>query len=116
MKKLSHYFIKFLEKVWCVYAVFYWMQLYEDYPYSASFDAWMRKSLKEGHKIEILGSHTARFNGRIIWISNVPYAAFHLYESDKKDVSPSRYTKYLMNKQLKKLQREKRKKEIENWR
>ena len=26
------------EKLWCLLAVFYWVQLYEDYPYSKAFD------------------------------------------------------------------------------
>ena len=116
MNKLSYHFIKFCEKLWCIYAVFYWMQLYDDYPYSASFDAWMRQSLKEGHKLEIIDSYHANFNGRRLWIENVPYAAFRLSEHNKQSVSPSRYTKYLMNKQLKKIQKETRKKDIECWR
>lgn len=103
------------EKIWCLFAVTYWLQLYLDYPYSKSFDKWVRDSLKEGHKLEIIDNFHAKFNGRRLWIENVPYAAFHLHEPHKPDVSPSRYTKYLLNKQLKKLQREKKKKLREGW-
>ena len=109
MNKFSHYVIKFYEKLWCLFTVSYWIQLYDYYPYSDSFDTWMRKSLKEGCKLEVIDNYRAKFNGRVLWIENVPYASFHLDEPRKPNVSPSRYTKYLMNKQLKKLNKEKKK-------
>lgn len=114
--KLSRYFIKFYEKLWCLFAVNYWMQLYADDPYSKSFDMWVRQSLKEGHKLEIISDHKAKFNGRVLWIANSPYGAFCLSERGKPSVSPSRYTKYLMNKQIKRINKEKLTKDIENWR
>ncbi|HCH9337349.1 TPA: hypothetical protein PNO69_004545 [Salmonella enterica] len=115
MNKLSYYVIKFYEKLWCLFTVSYWIQLYDDYPYSASKDAWMRQSLKEGHKLEIIDNFHAKFNGRVLWIENIPYASFHLDEKGKTSVSPARYTKYLLNKQLKKLNKEKKKKLVEGW-
>lgn len=116
MNKLSYYVIKFYEKLWCLFAVSYWIQLYDEYPYSASFDAWMRQSLKEGHKLEVIDKYQAKFNGRVLWIENIPYASFRLDEKGKISVSPARYTKYLLNKQLKNLNEEKKKKLIEGWR
>lgn len=115
MSKLSYYVIKLYEKLWCLFAVSYWIQLYDYYPYSASFDAWMRQSLKEGHKLEIIDNFHAKFNGRVLWIENVPHASFRLDEVGKSSVSPARYTKYLFNKQLKKLNKEKKKKLVEGW-
>lgn len=115
MNKLSYYVIKFYEKLWCLFAASYWIQLYDYYPYSDSFDTWMRQSLKEGCKLEVIDQYHAKFNGRVLWIENVPYASFRLDELHKPYVSPSRYTKYLMNKQLKKLNKEKNKKIKEDW-
>ena len=116
MNKLSYYVIKFYEKLWCLFSVSYWIQLYDDYPYSASFDAWMRQSLKEGCKLEVIDQYRAKFNGRVLWIENVPYASFHLDEEGKTSVSPARYTKYLMNKQLKRIKETERVQSVENWR
>lgn len=108
---------KVYEFIWCLFAADYWMQYYDDYPYSESFDKWMRDSLREGHKLEIIdkGFH-AKFNGRTLWIENHPYASFRLKEFGFASVQPSRYTKYLMYKQIKEIIKRNRQHAINNWR
>lgn len=63
------------------------------------------------HQLIVINEYEAMFNSRTLWIENVPYAAFRLNEHRKSNVSPSRYTKYLLNKRLKvlTLEREKQK-------
>ena len=90
---------KMYEKIWTLFAISYWGQTYSE-RYSKAFDVWCRKSLDEGHRFTEISNYTAKFNGKTIWISNHPHASFRLYESDKPQVQPSRYTKYLMMKRL----------------
>lgn len=97
------------EQIWCIFAVNYWVQLYDDYPYSKSFDKWMRQSLKDGHQLIPIDGFNAMFNGRKIWIESFPHAAFHLKEYNIPKVSPSRYTKYLLGKQLKIIKKQQKK-------
>lgn len=91
---------KLYEKIWALFAVSYWNQLYDNYPYSKSFDAWCRKSLDEGHSIKRVCNYTVKFNGEILWLGNGKLCCFHLYENAKPYVQPSRYTKYLMMKRF----------------
>lgn len=107
---------KIYEFIWALFATNYWMQSYDDYPYSESFDKWIRDSLKEGHKLEIIDDgFYAKFNGRVLWIENHPYASFRLKELGVNSVQPSRYTKYLMYKQIKAIIKHNRKHAINNW-
>ena len=93
--------VKFIyEKVWAIFSISYWIQLYDDYPYSKSFDAWCRKSLDKGCQIKRIDRFTVEFNGRILWIGNEKVACFHLYEVGKPSAAPSRYTKHLMMKRF----------------
>ena len=34
------------EKLWCVFAISYWVQLFDRYPYDKNYDKWCRKVLK----------------------------------------------------------------------
>ena len=88
------------EKLWCIFAASYWIQLYDDYPYSKDFDKWCRESLDKGCKFTNITEYTAIFNGEKLWISNHPYASFHLYGEGSPKLSPSRYTKKLMQERL----------------
>lgn len=96
MKKFMQ---KLYEKIWVLFAVNYWSQIYSE-KYSKAFDDWCRKSLDEGHYFTEISNYTAKFNGKTIWISNHPHASFRLYEGGKPRAQPSRYTKYLMMKRL----------------
>lgn len=96
MKKFMQ---KLYEKIWTLLATRYWVQIYSE-KYSKAFDDWCRKSLDEGHYFTEISNYTAKFNGKTIWISSHPYASFSLYEKNKPQVHPSRYTKYLMMKRL----------------
>lgn len=88
------------EKIWCLFAVLYWVQFYEDYPYSKAFDKWCRESLDKGCKFTNISEYSAEFNGKKLWIANHPCASFHLYEESSPNLSPSRYTKKLMQERL----------------
>ena len=88
------------EKLWCIFAVSYWMQFYDNYPYSKSFDNWCRESLGKDCKFTNITEYTAMFNGKKLWITNHPYASFHLDEGGSTNISPSRYTKKLMQERL----------------
>ena len=88
------------EKLWCIFTASYWIQLYDDYPYSKSFDKWCRESLDKGCKFTNITEYTAMFNGKKLWIVNHPCASFHLYEEISPNLSPSRYTKKLMQERL----------------
>lgn len=90
---------KMYEKIWTLFAIRYWGQTYSE-KYSKAFDVWCRKSLDEGHYFTEISNYTAKFNGKTIWLANHPHASFRLYESDKPQVQPSRYTRYLMMKRL----------------
>ena len=96
MKKFAK---KLYEKIWALFAVRYWMQIYSD-NYNKSFDLWCRKSLDDGHYFTEIDNFTAKFNGKTIWIRNHPHASFSLRERGKPEVHPSRYTKHLMMKRL----------------
>lgn len=93
----------------------FWMQLYEDYPYSESFDQWCRESLKQGCEFKDLGKYTVVFNGRTLWIGNDELCCFKLSEDDKPSVQPSRYTKILMWKKFESYKRDKQMAELEKW-
>jgi len=88
------------ERVWTILTIRYWIQLYDDYPYSKSFDAWCRESLDKGCQIKRIDRFTVTFNSRILWLCDGKTACFHLYEIGKPNVSPSRYTKHLMMKRF----------------
>lgn len=96
MLKLINYVY---EKLFTIVAISYWIQLYDEHPYSKSFDDWCRKSLDDGCKVISIDRYTVKFNGKTLWIGNGKVACFTLYEKGKPSVSPSRYTKYLMMKQ-----------------
>ena len=88
------------EKLWCLFAVSYYVQLYDDYPFSDSFDKWCRESLDKGFKFTNISEYSAEFNGKKLWITNHPCASFHLYGEGSPKLSPSRYTKKLMQERL----------------
>ena len=88
------------EKLWCIFAASYWIQLYDDYPFSDSFDKWCRESLDKGCKFTNITEYEAMFNGEKLWITNHPCASFHLYGDGSPKLSPSRYTKKLMQERL----------------
>lgn len=81
------------EKIWCIFAVTYWLQLY---PCNKSFDEWCRESLEKGCTFENISEYTATFNGKTLWLKNHPNASFNLYQEGCPEISPSRYTKYLL--------------------
>ena len=97
---MNKFIQKLYEKIWALFAVSYWFQLYGNYQYSESFDNWCRKSLEEGHHITKLDKYSVYFNGKRLWYGNKKLCCFHLYENGKPYVQPSRYTKYLMMKRL----------------
>ena len=88
------------EKVWCLFAVTYWLQDYDHCPYSKGFDNWCREELKKGTKFKNTCEFKGSFGGKQLWITNHPYASLHLYENGEPQVSPSRYTKRLLKKRL----------------
>lgn len=112
MKKLSvkvyEYFVVFLHPA-------FWCQLYEDYPYSESFDQWCRDSLEQGCEFKDLGKYTVVFNERKLWIANDKLVCFKLWEDNKPRVQPSRHTKILMWKKFESYKRNKQLDELESW-
>lgn len=97
---MNKFFKKLYEKIWTLFAVSYWCQLYGTYLYSKSFDDWCRKSLEEGHSIKRVCNYTVEFNGKILWLGNGKLCCFHLYSKNSPYVQPSRYTKHLMMKRF----------------
>lgn len=97
---MNKYIKSIYEKIWCIFAVSYWIQLYGDYPHSKSFDNWCKESLDKGCKFTNITEYTAMFNGKKLWITNHPCASFHLYGEGSPKLSPSRYTKKLMQERL----------------
>jgi len=91
------------------------MQLYEDYPYSESFDQWCRESLKHGFEFKDKDEWVVVFNGRELWIANDKLCCFRLNERNKPKVQPSRYTKILLWKKFERYKRNKQLSEMENW-
>lgn len=88
------------EKLWCIFAVAYWLQINTEEA-SKTFDDWCRAELAKGTEFKSIGDYTAEFGGRTLWIENHPYGSFNLHEKDKPRCSVKRYTKYLLNKRLK---------------
>ena len=93
----------------------FWIQLYDAYPYSKSFDQWCLESLESGCNFEHLKNYTVKFNGRTLWIANDKLCCFKLYEDNKPSVQPSRYTKILMWKKFESYKRAKQLAELESW-
>ena len=112
MKKLL---IKVYEYLVVLLHPAFWDQLYEEYPYSESFDKWCRESLKLGCKFKDYDEYLVVFNERKLWIANDKVSCFKLWEGDKPRVQPSRYTKILMWKKFESYKRNKQLAELENW-
>ena len=93
----------------------FWFQLYKEYPYSKSFDQWCLESLENGCNFEDIGNHTVKFNGRTLWIGNDKLCCFSLYEKNKPEVQPSRYTKILMWKKFESFKRSEQLAKLEGW-
>lgn len=108
---MKNLLIKFYEYLIVLLHPSFWCQLYEKYPYLESFDGWCRNSLKQGCKFEVIDNYTIKFNGRILWLGNDKLCCFCLHENNKPKVSPSRYTKVLMWKELERQKRDK----LEEW-
>lgn len=112
MKKLL---TKFYEYLVVLLHPAFWDHLYENHPYSESFDKWCRESLKQGYEFKDLDNYRVVFNERKLWIGNGKLCCFSLSEDDKPSVQPSRYTKILMWKKFESYKREKQLAELENW-
>lgn len=113
--------IKYIyEKLWCILAVGYWGKFYSEYPYNEDYDKWCREVLRyakdnpsesvftdicdQTANFGVINDDNKKLTPKVVWVANIPYASFRLYRSYsgiKQSYSPSRYTKYLMNKQLK---------------
>lgn len=110
---------KLLIKIYECLVVFlhpaFWEQLYEDYPYSKSYDKWCRDSLEQGCEFKDYNEHTIVFNGRTLWVYTDKMCCFMLWKKDKPKVQPSRYTKILMWKKFESYKRNKQLAELENW-
>lgn len=87
------------EKLWCLFAIFYWLQN-DPEDFSQAYDDWCREELAKGTRFTDIDSYTANFGGRRLWVSNHPYASFHLYHKNLPECTCSRYTKHLMKKRL----------------
>lgn len=112
---MKNLLIKLYEYLIVLFHPAFWMQLYEDYPYSESFDQWCRESLKQGCEFKDGDQWVVLFNERKLWIANDKLACFKLWEDDKPRVQPSRYTKILMWKKFESYKRNKQLTELEKW-
>lgn len=68
-----------------------------NYDYSSAWDKKFRELLSK-HKFTRIGRHTAYLGNHCVWISNYPYAVFHIY--DELTVRPSRATIYFAKQKL----------------
>ena len=102
---MSNFLFKVYKIIWTIFAINYWYHQSDDHPYNKEFDEWCLQSLKDGKRFDVDNhrshlNYTCVFNGRVLWIENHPFASFHLYEKGFTEVSPSRYTRYLLNKKF----------------
>jgi hypothetical protein len=70
-----------------------------NYPYSKEYDDICLKQL-ENPVFTNVGEHYAQLNGKLVWINNYPYAAFHLERGRLAYKLPSRRTVFKLKEAL----------------
>lgn len=80
--------INFIKSLQFIFKPSYWVM---NYNYNKCVDV-MVNDLLDRYEFEYDGEHVAKLGNAKIWISNVPYAAIRLYNTELEGFRPSRLT------------------------